>query len=123
MRALEGLGPFAACVCLYTAFGYFDDEQNAAVLSGIADVLEPGGKLVLDVTNPLALLPDWPSERPNRDWDAFAGWVADDVRRYSGATPDLTVETRADWLRDLIPLFAEFPDKPEYRGNLASTRC
>lgn len=51
MRDLGGLGPFDACVCLYTAFGYLGDAGDAQVLAAVHDVLAPGGALVLDVTN------------------------------------------------------------------------
>lgn len=56
MRHLEGLGPFDACVCMHTAFGYFTDVEDAAVLRGVADVLVPGGRLLLDLDNPMPLL-------------------------------------------------------------------
>jgi 2-polyprenyl-3-methyl-5-hydroxy-6-metoxy-1,4-benzoquinol methylase len=56
VRALAGLGPFDACVCLSTVFGYFDDATNAAVVRELRGTLRPGGQLVLDVFNPLAVL-------------------------------------------------------------------
>jgi SAM-dependent methyltransferase len=59
MRDLAGLGPFDACVCLATAFGYFDDAENRRVLEQVRSVLSPDGQLVLDVFNPLALLQRW----------------------------------------------------------------
>lgn len=34
-----------------TAFGYFDDTTNRAVLDGIAGVLKPGGRLAMDLDN------------------------------------------------------------------------
>jgi SAM-dependent methyltransferase len=34
-----------------TAFGYFDDAANRAVLDGIARVLRPGGRLAMDLDN------------------------------------------------------------------------
>ena len=56
LRDLGGIGPYDACTCLYTVFGYFDDAENAAVLTRVRDVLRPGGRLLLDVNNPLAIL-------------------------------------------------------------------
>jgi SAM-dependent methyltransferase len=48
--------PFRACfdivLSLFTSFGYFEDEmENARVASGMARVLAPGGRLVLDLPN------------------------------------------------------------------------
>jgi SAM-dependent methyltransferase len=60
MRDLAGLGPFDACLCLYTVLGYFDDAENERVVRGVHAVLRPGGRLLLDVTNPLALIRGWP---------------------------------------------------------------
>ena len=61
MRDLDGLGPFDACLCLYTVLGYFDDATNHAVVRSVHDLLRPRGRSLLDLTNPLALLPHWPS--------------------------------------------------------------
>jgi 2-polyprenyl-3-methyl-5-hydroxy-6-metoxy-1,4-benzoquinol methylase len=62
LRDLAGLGSFAACVCLYTVLGYFDDEANEAVVASIHGLLSPGAPLLVDVSNPLALLPHLPHE-------------------------------------------------------------
>jgi SAM-dependent methyltransferase len=64
MRDLGGLGPFDACICLYTAFGFFSDDENRLVLERVCDVLRPGGVFLLDVSNPLALMRGW----PQRTW-------------------------------------------------------
>lgn len=43
---------FDAIVNLFTTFGYFsDDEENAAVLDSVVDMLKPGGIFVLDYLN------------------------------------------------------------------------
>jgi SAM-dependent methyltransferase len=60
MRELRGLDSFDACVSLYTVFGYFDDDSNEKVLREVFQILRPGGLFLLDVSNPLALLPHWP---------------------------------------------------------------
>lgn len=39
-----------------TAFGYFDDTTNRAVLDGIVRVLRPGGRLAMDLDNLTAFL-------------------------------------------------------------------
>ena len=62
MRELTGIGPFDACICLYTVFGYFDDATNEAVLKSIHGLLAPSAALLIDVSNPLGLLTRQPSE-------------------------------------------------------------
>jgi SAM-dependent methyltransferase len=64
MRDLGKLGPFDACICLYTAFGFFSDDENRLVLERVCDVLRPSGVFLLDVSNPLALMRGW----PQRTW-------------------------------------------------------
>ena len=51
MRDLSGLPAFDRVVNWTTAFGYFDDPANRAVLAGIAGVLKPGGRLAMDLDN------------------------------------------------------------------------
>lgn len=46
-------GPFAGVVCLWQSFGYGTRDENAALLGDLAALLEPGGRLVLDVYNRL----------------------------------------------------------------------
>lgn len=48
LRDLGVDGPFDAAVCWFTSFGYFDDPGNQAVLAEFAQVLKPGGKLVIE---------------------------------------------------------------------------
>ena len=62
MRELDDLGPFDACVSLYTAFGFFGDEEDLEVLRQITAVLRPGGRLLLDLTNHLGYLRRFPVE-------------------------------------------------------------
>jgi SAM-dependent methyltransferase len=56
MRDLSGLGPFDACVCLYTVFGYFDDATNEHVLQSVHDLLAPSATFLIDVSNPFTLV-------------------------------------------------------------------
>jgi SAM-dependent methyltransferase len=51
MRELPWRGRFDRVVNWSTAFGYFDDTANRAVLDGIAGVLRPGGRLAMDLDN------------------------------------------------------------------------
>lgn len=43
---------WGAVLLLFTAFGYFDDAQNAACLAALGRLLAPGGWLVLDLPDP-----------------------------------------------------------------------
>ena len=45
-------GSCAAVVLLFTAFGYFDDESNAACFAALARLVAPGGWLLLDLPDP-----------------------------------------------------------------------
>lgn len=56
MREIEGMGPFQAVVSLFTAFGYFTEEEDEAVIRSMTSVLEPDGMLLLDLDNPFPLL-------------------------------------------------------------------
>jgi ubiquinone/menaquinone biosynthesis C-methylase UbiE len=62
MRWLPWREQFDACLNLFTAFGYFeDDAQNEQVLHEVHRVLRPGGRLLLDVSNrDYYLLRLWP---------------------------------------------------------------
>jgi SAM-dependent methyltransferase len=51
MRQLPWAGRFDRVVSWSTAFGYFDDATNRAVLDGIARALRPGGRLAMDLDN------------------------------------------------------------------------
>ncbi len=51
MRDMPGGGPFDAILCVGTTFGYYDDEENRAVLRSLAGMLSPGGRLLLHVFN------------------------------------------------------------------------
>jgi SAM-dependent methyltransferase len=50
MRALPlAPGRLDAIICLWQSFGYFGSEENAAVLRHWAELVRPGGRLVLDL--------------------------------------------------------------------------
>jgi len=51
MRQLPWAGRFDRVVNWSTAFGYFDDAANRAVLDGIVRALRPGGRLAMDLDN------------------------------------------------------------------------
>ena len=52
MRFLPLAEPFAAVATFFTTIGYFDDEQNQAVLHEINRVLRRGGRFLIDYLNP-----------------------------------------------------------------------
>ena len=62
MRRLPWRGQFDACINLFTAFGYFDEEaDNQQVLHEIYRSLKSGGQVLLDVSNrDYYLLHLWP---------------------------------------------------------------
>jgi SAM-dependent methyltransferase len=51
MRQIPWTGRFDRVVNWSTAFGYFDDTTNRAVLDGIVRVLRPSGRLAMDLDN------------------------------------------------------------------------
>ena len=84
MRRLPFAGAFDAVLCIFTAFGYFADVENARVLHEVARALRPGGWFVLDVANRDALirhaqaasdktLPDGTQVTATWTWDVAAG--------------------------------------------------
>ena len=44
-----------AVISLFTSFGFFEDSDNAKVLSETASVLKPSGQLLIDYWNPYAV--------------------------------------------------------------------
>src|SRR5258708_5064550 len=56
MRQIPWTGRFDRVINWSTAFGYFDDTTNRAVLDGIVGVLRPGGRLAMDLDNLTAFL-------------------------------------------------------------------
>jgi SAM-dependent methyltransferase len=56
MRDLPWSNEFDRVLNWSTAFGYFDDDANRSVLTGIARALRSGGKLAMDLNNLVARL-------------------------------------------------------------------
>lgn len=51
MRSLAWRDRFDAALLWFTAFGYFDDEGNRAVLEGLRRALKIGGRLVIEMNH------------------------------------------------------------------------
>ena len=51
MRDLRLPGEFNAVINWWGSFGYFDEDTNRQVLRGFADILKPGGRVLVDQVN------------------------------------------------------------------------
>lgn len=61
MRELTFDAQFDGAYCLFSTFGYFDDETNKKAAQHIARALKPGARLVVEVLNRDYLIADLPS--------------------------------------------------------------
>jgi len=61
MREMNFEEPFDGAYSLGTSFGYFDDETNRKVAGGLARVLKPGARFLVDVVNRDYVIGDLPS--------------------------------------------------------------
>ncbi len=61
MRNLAFDAQFDGAYCLFSTFGYFDDETNESVARKIAAVLRPGARFVIEVLNRDYLITDLPA--------------------------------------------------------------
>src|SRR5690606_27770975 len=61
MRELSFESQFDGAYCLFSTFGYFDDETNKKTAQGIARSLKPGARLVIEVLNRDYLIGDLPT--------------------------------------------------------------
>jgi SAM-dependent methyltransferase len=64
MRELDFDAQFDGVYCLFSTFGYFDDETNKKTASNVARALKPGGRAVLEVLNRDYVI----HELPTRVW-------------------------------------------------------
>jgi len=102
-------GSFAVVTCLFSAFGYFDDDENAATLAAFAGLLSPGGRLVLDLADPDAvargLPPDGARELDDGRVVSESRWLDGDrvckrVAIASGVEPGIEYVERLRLYRD-----------------------
>lgn len=57
MRRMSSLRSYDLVTCLFTSFGYFDDEQDhSRVFQRISRSLKPNGSFILDLTNTIDLV-------------------------------------------------------------------
>lgn len=82
----EGCG---AVLCLFTAFGYFDDAGNAACLAGLGGMVAPGGWVLLDLPEPEALRGNLQAASERR---TPGGWIVRERRWIAGDRVEKSVE-------------------------------
>jgi SAM-dependent methyltransferase len=61
MRELEFESQFDGAYCLFSTFGYFDDETNKRTVANIARALKPGGRVLLEILNRDYVIADLPT--------------------------------------------------------------
>lgn len=75
--------------CMGNSFGYLDDENAAALLSGVAQVLKPGGRLVIDTgVAAESILPSLLAKR----WHRFDDIVVLSEARYAADASRLDID-------------------------------
>jgi SAM-dependent methyltransferase len=74
MRDLPWAARFDAAACVFTSYGYFDDEDNRRVLRRVRQALKPGGRFWVDINHLPWLLANFRDEVvTERDGD----WMID----------------------------------------------
>jgi SAM-dependent methyltransferase len=61
MRELDFDAQFDGAYCLFSTFGYFDDETNKKTVSNIARALKPGGRMLIEILNRDYVIADLPT--------------------------------------------------------------
>jgi ubiquinone/menaquinone biosynthesis C-methylase UbiE len=61
MRELDFEDQFDAAYCLFSSFGYFEDETNKSTLLNVARALKPKGRILLEILNRDYLIADLPT--------------------------------------------------------------
>ena len=61
MRELDFDSQFDGAYCLFSTFGFFDDETNKKTMAHLARALKPGARVVLDILNRDYLIADLPT--------------------------------------------------------------
>jgi SAM-dependent methyltransferase len=109
-------GQFDRIVSWFTAFGYFDDPGNRRVLAGAVRALRPGGRLLLDLNNLVAVLRTYQSTTA---LDAGADLVVDRHRMDPLTGRNLVERTIVrDGRARRVPYFVRMFSYPELRDWL-----
>jgi len=61
MRELDFEDQFDGAYCLFSTFGYFDDETNKKTVTNIARALKPGGRVLIEILNRDYVIADLPT--------------------------------------------------------------
>jgi len=61
MRELDFEAQFDGAYCLFSTFGYFDDETNKRTVANIARALKPGGRVLIEILNRDYVIADLPT--------------------------------------------------------------
>ncbi len=61
MRELDFDSQFDGAYCLFSTYGYFDDETNKKTLANISRALKPGGRLMIEILNRDYIIADLPT--------------------------------------------------------------
>lgn len=61
MRELDFENQFDAAYCMFSTFGYFDDETNKKTLQNVARALKPHGKVLVEILNRDYVIQDLPT--------------------------------------------------------------
>ncbi len=61
MRELDFESQFDGAYCLFSTFGYFDDETNKKTIANIARALRPGGRMMIEILNRDYVIADLPT--------------------------------------------------------------
>jgi SAM-dependent methyltransferase len=61
MRELDFDAQFDGAYCLFSTFGYFDDETNKKTVANIARALRPGGRVLIEILNRDYVIADLPT--------------------------------------------------------------
>jgi SAM-dependent methyltransferase len=95
MRALPWGEPrFDAALLWFTAFGYFDEATNGAILAGIRRILHDGGRLLIELNH----LPWVLAHLQRQSWLRRGSDVAIDDYEWNPQTSVMT--TRRTYIRD-----------------------
>jgi SAM-dependent methyltransferase len=118
MRSIPWTERFDAVVSWFTAYGYFDDAQNRAVLGQVHRALRPGGRFLVELIHKDGILPHWVPATvtevddgiliDQREFDPLSGRVKarwtivrnGRVRRSSFFTRLFSFTELRDWLHD-----------------------